>query len=313
MDKVRKDTAKQQHYVPQFLLRHFAVVGSEQLFKYNKREQRQIPSSVRKSACENGFYNIHTSNGKITLEHRLCTLEEKTSSVIKEIQKTMSFSDIEIDDDKHITLCYFVAFMIHRTRKYRNFIKQTEDHIHGFLKNHGYKVPDIDNDKKARENELTYKQNIFLMEKSKKIAHIIGGKPMGLLQAPEKSSFLISDSPITMRCHYPNKMNTKGISVYGVEILFPISKNLCLSFLCLDFYKTLTDHYRGIENSYLSTQGEGFYSYMDNLLDSITLKESRVISSNDVASINSLQVVDSLEWVFNDTDDFAFVESVLVK
>ena len=51
---------KKQHYVPQFLLRNFAVDGSEQsVAAYRFGEGRHLPGTkIRNQAHENNFYGL---------------------------------------------------------------------------------------------------------------------------------------------------------------------------------------------------------------------------------------------------------------
>src|SRR5207249_1516181 len=49
--------AKTQHYVPQFLLKNFAVAEREQIHVFDKREERAFRAHVRRVAAENGLYD----------------------------------------------------------------------------------------------------------------------------------------------------------------------------------------------------------------------------------------------------------------
>lgn len=61
MKVVTSNTPKKQHYVPQFLLRNFAIDNTEKLFTFDKQQNKVFSTTVRDSASENGFYNIVTA------------------------------------------------------------------------------------------------------------------------------------------------------------------------------------------------------------------------------------------------------------
>ena len=93
MDKVREDTPKKQHYVPQFLLRNFSYGKKPKIFTFDKANCKSFGTSVRDSASENGFYNINLDGEKYTLEHKLSKLETICANTVKKICREESLSE----------------------------------------------------------------------------------------------------------------------------------------------------------------------------------------------------------------------------
>jgi hypothetical protein len=74
--------AKDQHKVPQFYLKRFAISGKKSIFVFNKRTQIIKPRKIKRVACEKYFYDypekfIPKGQTKQECETRLSRLEDR--------------------------------------------------------------------------------------------------------------------------------------------------------------------------------------------------------------------------------------------
>ncbi|MGF1735364.1 DUF4238 domain-containing protein [Photobacterium satsumensis] len=313
MDKVTKNTPKKQHYVPQFLLRNFSIEGKEQLFTYDKQREICFSASIRDSASENGFYNITRSGDKLTFEHKLSKLETISSDVITKIcdQETVEF----LTDDEHQILCIFAASLLIRVKRQREFVSQLNSTIVDFVRRFGFEPNEIENFDELNCEQLDAQHVGFLSTEILNIANKFGDKAVGLLKAPDNHSFIIADNPVVMFCHKPNRFMSKGVSVLGVEIYLPISKQLCLSFLCMDFYHELVEKLEFIDanqNNFPELK-EINVNYATKLVSSIQSGKAEVIDDSSLNFINSIQIVDSFAYIYSDNNNFDQVKQIINK
>ena len=67
--------AKNQHYVPQLVLRNFTVGDGKQIYVFDKQDEKSFITNIRNIAAETGFYNFDVKEFKFTIEPALSDLE----------------------------------------------------------------------------------------------------------------------------------------------------------------------------------------------------------------------------------------------
>lgn len=106
--------AKNQHYVPQFILRNFTVDDGKQIHVFDKQDEKSFRTNIRNIAAETGFYNFDIKEYKFTIELGLSDLESSTCVAFEKIIKERSISNL--DDDDRSKIAYFISVQIYRTR-----------------------------------------------------------------------------------------------------------------------------------------------------------------------------------------------------
>ncbi|MGA8265148.1 MAG: DUF4238 domain-containing protein [Ignavibacteriaceae bacterium] len=91
---------KKQHYVPQFILRNFAEAKSQQLYVYDKQDEKEYKTNIRNIAAEKGFYDIEFKDIKLSIELSLSQLESKATELINNIIKGSSIKNLSDNDKK---------------------------------------------------------------------------------------------------------------------------------------------------------------------------------------------------------------------
>lgn len=77
--------AKNQHYVPQFILKNFSSGKKDQVFVFDKECSKKFRSNVRNIASENGFYNFEINGKEHSFEPLLCEIEAASALIINRI------------------------------------------------------------------------------------------------------------------------------------------------------------------------------------------------------------------------------------
>lgn len=311
MDKVGPNTPKKQHYVPQLLLKNFSYGNKHKIFCFVKSNDRIFPTNVIDSASENGFYNLQIDSEKYTLEHELCKLEGTYAPVVQKICEKESLEGIT-REERHV-LCNFVANLLLRVKKQRAFFDQLNTSMTEWLQDMGFKPNEVQNFETLGQEDIEKQHIEFITnERVFELSKRFYDKPIALLKAPNGSYFVISDSPVAMYNHFGGD---KGISVSGVEIQVPLSKKLCLSFVCPQLYSSLDEqlHFinrRRAQNIPIENINT---TYAEVLISSIKERKAIEVNSENVNFINSLQIINSLNFIYSNKNDFKLAKEMLKK
>ncbi len=116
-----------------------------------------------------------------------------------------------------------------------------------------------------------------------------------LYGAPQQHAFYISDNPVTMNKTLNKDLlpGTLGLRVPGIEIYLPLSRHLCLGFLCPT-----------IEARFRDGQKIQWIKALDG-------HEALALIPENVTFLNSLQVISAERHVYSSNDDFSLVREML--
>jgi len=216
---------RNQHYIPQFLLRHFCD-ESGRLFVFDKATERVFSGSTRGIAAEAWFYDfIDTDGDRQSLEYFLGRLEAKVSGILAGVLEKESLAHLSSNDRVHVSL--FAAVQQLRVKAVRQRMQSLNDGILRVLAERG-----IDPGQVVREMSHDDVQRVGLarIQNAKKTAKFFFHKAWILRQAPNDRPFWISDNPISL--HNVVEPNRCWLGSPGVEILLPISPRFSICFLC---------------------------------------------------------------------------------
>jgi hypothetical protein len=263
---------KNQHYVPQFLLKNFSSRERKFIWAYDKEEKYnfkdQIKERVIKSVASEDFFYDEIRNSKIgSLEYVLQEIETQTAPIIKGIIESKTIKSLCIDDRKALSLFIIVQHL--RTKGHLNETEYLMDVFEEqILQKFNVNIERID----VRKVWFSF------IEDSKVFSDIIMNKVWVLCESDR--SFYISDNPVVLQ----NSTNTNeligslGLDSYGIEIYLPLSPSLTLCMFCEKMF-----------------QGSGYnLKYMDNF----------ICPSESIENLNSLQVAYSQRFIFSHKDEF---------
>lgn len=271
--------AKNQHYVPQFLLKNFSSQGEKFIWAYDKNEKHSVHNQIKerpikKVASEEYFYDQFKSNKIGSYEYALQQTEDATAPVIANLIKSKNIKDLS--EEERRTLSFFVTLQYLRTKGQllqteilmNNFSKQLEEKAK-------IKIPDDD------PRRIWFS----MLEQSKSFYKILMNKVWMLCES--NNSFLISDNPVTLQNTTDTSKikGTLGLDSFGIEIYLPISPSLTLCLFCEKLFK----------NS----------DYNKNYIPNLTCRPE------NIENINSLQIAFSQRFIFSHKNDFEAVKKQL--
>tara|TARA_R110002110_G_scaffold199752_6_gene410534 strand:- start:845 stop:1696 length:852 start_codon:yes stop_codon:yes gene_type:complete len=270
---------KNQHYVPQFLLKNFSSRGNKFIWAYDKNEKYSVLNQIKerpikKVASEEYFYDQFKNNKISSYEYALQEAEDATAPIIQKIIETKNIKDLS--EVERRTIAFFITLQNLRTK---GELLQTETLMKTLseqLKDKAnIEVPNIDS------KEIWFS----MLEQSKKFAQILMNKVWMLSES--NNSFYISDNPVTLQntTDMSEIRGTLGLDSFGIEIYLPISPSLTLCLFCEKFF-----------------QNSGYHkNYVPNL----------ICEPENIENINSLQIAYSERFIFSHKNEFELVKKQL--
>lgn len=318
-----------QHYVPQFLLRNFSHTkkGDKEhyVYAYDKHTDKKFKPNTAGIAAERDFYDIQNGDEVASLEESFSSLEHRTKEAIDKIINTRSLSTLT-DEDK-AWLCIFVAAQYMRVKKQREVMLDLNDQMAEHLRKMGADLENVQGFQILNAEDIKRLSMQSMPKELMEIARYVGQKTLFLHEFTDE--LYISDNPVVLS-------NTKdfgpygniGFAVRGIEIYFPIHRNLALVFWCT----SLQDEFEtGVNSAKDALQKARAVALLSNksinkdaekaLLDTIAkfdaLKDSAIrgeaikCSSENAMFLNSLQVGWSHRYVFSADGNFDLVERMI--
>lgn len=287
---------KNQHYVPQFMLRAFSNAESR-VSVFDKSTRRSFVSSPRNMASENGFYDFEIDGVAGTLEPLFCEIEERAAPLMQRIVADRSLNGLPRED--RLVLAEFVGYQSLRTKANRQMLSQLDDELERVLPSKGF-APDQIRSLVSPDEESIKLQSMYHLDMAKPLADSLAKKMWYLATPPEDHEFLISDHPVVRWNHLkPDPhMSNNGFESVGIEINVPLSPTISLSFLCRDIVRRL----RNLQNS------------TRKFVPRLAAIKSETPERIDIAALehlNALQIAGATRFVFSAANDFTLAAQLV--
>lgn len=308
--------AKNQHYVPQFILRNFTVGGGKQIHVFDKHDEKSFKTNIRNIAAETGFYNFNIKDYEFTIEPGLCDLESSTCEAFEKIIKERAISHLDNDDMSKIA--YFIAIQIYRTRYFRDKISDISKEMSDRLRLYGSGLDQVSIPKPLGKKEIKdVSIKLILKGAEELIPHLLDKKWL-LYETPESDPFFISDNPVVRQNHkdFGPFWGNLGLAVTGIEVYFPLTKTLSLAMLCRSHEETFQDVFKKI--GFLKKMMPGFerqlpvdMEWIENHRKGYNEGTAIQMTAQNVINHNSLQVKWSSRYVFSSNNNFSLVREMI--
>lgn len=304
--------AKNQHYVPQFILKNFGSGANQQLHVIDKETRKTFVTAARNIASENGFYNFKFEDVDLSIEPLLSDLEEKVAPIIAKIVEVRSIQ--HLTDGEKVLLALFASVQFSRTRHSRDALMQIDRQLQDHVKKMGYSLEQVKDYTPLDEEKAKAASIHFLIKDAPTFAPHFLDKTWILMETITDKPFYISDHPITMHNHLQfGPYGNLGLGVRGIQIYFPISSGLSLAFYCSSLEKEFRENHEKHkkEKHLLPVKYQESLDEIEEILTCI--EEGKPLKMNDenVRHMNSLQVRSAGRFVFSANGDFGLVNQML--
>ena len=224
-----RSNVKQQHYVPQLLLRNFARPDNkDQVFTFEKATSKVYSTSINKTGSANRYNEVEIRSG-VVLEHALGSMECDAAPVFAEIIRTKRLD--RLTDEQRYKVSLFIAIQIGRTPTFREEMAQFSRALGERIGKANWEAWKFE---PVSKEDLKWSTAMFAA-KSQDMAQFIYDKVWFLHEATGSDRFVIGDHPVAQW----HSRNMTGNHYYvpppqepGCQMNLPISPKLTLSLWC---------------------------------------------------------------------------------
>jgi hypothetical protein len=302
--------AKVQHYVPQFLLRNFCNGNGNQVWVYDKTQNRSFPTNTKNVAGEGRFYDFDFEGFPLSLEPWLSDLEGKSKTVIDAVLAADRIDVISVEQKQ--ALAAFLAVQLTRTKTFREEWKSFPRMLREHLQRNGDVVaPGSQAEELLREapdNDTKEQTARIVFQAPKTYSKYFLDKVWLLVATSMDHPFWTSDNPLTRQnlVERPHRGNL-GLMSPGIEIYLPLSPTRALAMMCPGLVELVHDGAKTLRTNSDASSVDPVVVMSDALRNGALIP---YIPAN-VQNFNSLQVFWSERYVFSSGNEFDLAESML--
>src|SRR4051794_28969640 len=117
--------AENQYYVPRMLLKNFTISNTEQVYVFDKWNDRSFRTNIKNVASERSFYQFSFGNHQSTLEPELSRLETAAENALRKVIDASSLS--VLSPEERIWIGIFVAAQHVRSRGFREMSRDLDN------------------------------------------------------------------------------------------------------------------------------------------------------------------------------------------
>lgn len=306
---------KNQHYVPQFLLRNFSVAAKKsQIWVFDKQTEQSFATNIRNVCSETGFYDLQLGEAEFTIDPSFKQLEKKAARVINRILDEQLLP--KFDSDERALLAVFVAIQFLRVKAARTRVADMNELLKLKLQSLGAKQSDIDHFTACIEDEPKL-ISMKLLERIGDFVPFFFFKTWILLKTSSQAPLLISDNPVTLQNHKSfGVQGNLGLGVEGIQIYMPISTKFSLGILCASHEEEFTRAYKQYGElrqirpdikAALGRRAALFEEFIAGMRDGTPIN----MVPDNVLNLNSLQVVFSDRFIYGTSDAFEVARQMI--
>lgn len=311
-----QDSVKNQHYVPQFLLRGFTTGKKHQISVFDKHTGNSFRTSVRNVASGNYFYNFDRDGTEISLDPALTKLDNDAGLIVEKLRREVSLA--AISEEERRTLSLYIGAQHARVQNFR----EMSSHINRTMAEHLRRLGANPNEVKGFKDFSDEENKAFTISivprLSAELAPLIHDKAWMLCKTVPSAPFYISDNPVTLQ-------NTSwsdpfygniGFGVRGIEIYMPLSSTLSLAMFCRSLEEEMRRNFdlmRRERRWRLKREVSKAEERVGAMVKAVTDGTPFSYEGENVLNHNSMQVAFASRFVFSSTNDFSLVTRMLAE
>lgn len=226
--------SEDQHYVPRILLRGFlaAPKEKEQIWVFDKHENRSFRTQIRNIASERNFYELDSGSSSGKIESIFSDLESKTVGVIEQIVADQSLAGLSAEQKGWLAV--FITTQSLRTKHFREILKTLSDGYRDHIASLGFDPKQVEGFFPIEtEDDLKIASIAQFKDQVKSHAELLKQKVVFLSKTSIDRPFWISDHPVVMHNSQDfGPYGNIGLAVPGIEIYLPLTSTLLLGLWC---------------------------------------------------------------------------------
>jgi hypothetical protein len=226
---------KIHHFVPQSLLRNFSISGEgKKIWVYDKLQSRAWPEGIKTAGGEKYFNTVMKEGDRLDFEAAFDELDRELPNLMNQI---IAAEDVSaLDPEQRYKLGFLAVIQLLRVKIVRHTHIEFRAQLKKILDDLGLK-DQADSIECATDNDGRL-ASLSLLADSRRMASWLAEKELTLYKATSGHFFWTSDNPIQMANHFPG--GSLGLMARGIDVYWPISSQLILSFRCPSVTAKLT-------------------------------------------------------------------------
>lgn len=299
-----------QHYVPQFLLRNFAAVGSKRNHKiwvFDKRNEKCFLAAISKIATQGNFYDFSLNGETLSLDPDLQRLESLVAGDFREILRQRA---IPKSRETRARIALFAAVQMVRTKAHRQqFVDFTDLMLQEVEKRGGW-APGAPQACEFNAEESAAQWIQIIPDLAKTAAPLIMQKLWILYSTTTRDPFFIGDNPVTLdNSTYGADISGRlGLASTGIEVYLPLSNTLSMGFLCPSHEATIR---AGVERFGDRLDSLPNWPSARAMIKAFDGEDPLAFDHQNVLRHNSMQVCYAEQYVFSHDDNFALIREMI--
>lgn len=297
--------ARVQHYVPQFILRSFAADRADQVWVFDKATGQKFKTNTKNVAGETRFHDPY-------IEEALERMETKAAGILRPVVRDASLANLGTADRLFLSVFFAIQFL--RTRQRRRRWEQLSQDLVETARARG--IGPVGDYSPTTEDETRLFAMAALL-RADELAPLFMSKAWMLFSTEATRPFQIGDNPIAMQnMHDHHPYGNIGLGVKGIEIYFPMSRELTLGVWCASLAAEIRQGYKNYKRLRQSDSAVVERIVRDplgleRLAVGIETGQAIRMTDENVTNHNSLQVEWAARFLFSSTDDFSLAERML--
>ena len=288
---LKENHPKRQHYVPQFLLRHFAG-ENEKFYIFNKAKESVFESKPGAVIAESWFYDFVDGKGEPhTFEYILSEHESVIAGLFRSIIDRQSIAHLTKMD--RLNIAQFIAVLQYRVQAVRQRLKSLHDGIQRILVERGFDGGGVA--PKLTDQDIQH-ASLTQMHQAIKNGRVLAKRWWMLQRAPDSTPFWISDNPVAMVNYLEPR--ARMIEHPGAEIYLPISRQYTLYI---------------VSDTVAMALLAGVAPEARGQAEAMRTGRADQLAPENVEHQNSLQVQHASRFVISSTKDFAVAREMIKR
>lgn len=293
---------RKHHYNPRSILRRFSIEGGgKQVYVFDKATGRSFVNSIDNAGAERDFNTVDANGSTISFEPLFDDIDGQLAQLLDRLVVEQTVACLHADERR--TLARVVAMQLLRTKMPRTSMQSVMEQLRQQVQAWGWDPDELTNGAVPTDQE-TRRAALEMLLHPDDLAASIEAKRTFLVRATPEEPLWTSDNPVALQQTYP--YGDLGVSAPGIEVYFPISRELALAFYCpsielqmkraislrpprLDVDK-FTEIYRGLQTGAAVSFGSGTTRFL-----------------------NELQVLRSSQFLYSPSNDFDLARQVIER
>lgn len=318
VDPVSKAAAhkhpKRQHFVPQCLLRRFAIqgaAGEPKVHFYDKLLDKEGITTIHGVASEKGFYDFVERGETFTLERGFSEIEQAADGVVESIVRARSVGHLK--PTERLVLADYLIKQLLRTKQAREDAKSMLLGLETAIQRWGVSLQDAFPDYEGLTEDRLKRITMDTLRDGSISPELLLDKGWMLLETSTTAPFITSDNPVGRQNIRAQKegwwRGSLGLRSPHVEIYFPLTPTLCLSLVSPEQWREIDLGYRRLCALEMRHPEKAFELWEPKVQCEAILKDLKTgrassVNPEAVVNINSLQCIGCTRQVYSSTPQF---------